>query len=248
MKKMLEKKIAIRKSIKESSPFCKEETERILKKFFNKVPNSTKILVEKYDFDRKKVLEIGCMYGQTLLYWGGTSEGVDIYEPAVKFLRSLGRRVNVFNVEDGFDKLKDKQYEAVYCSNVIEHLIAPHLFLARLHTLLKPQGILAIGVPVMPVFFSCLWKAFGIRGWLAKEHINFFTFKTAKLTLGRAGFEVLEQWSPGLYKFSRPLSRISAGLMPHYLFVCRKIENFTYGTARKSSLNPSWAIDLEGFL
>lgn len=245
MKQILEKSFTIRELIKENSPFYEKETRRILKRFFSKVPNSVRILIERYDFDERKVLDIGCMYGQTLLYWGEQSEGVDIYEPAVKFVRSLGRRAGVFNVEDGFDELKGRQYEAIYCNNLIEHLVAPHLFLVRLHAILKPQGVLAIGVPVAPIFFSCLWKTCGIKGWLAKEHINFFTSKTMKLTLERAGFEVLGQWSPGLYKFSHYLSKISVGLMPHCLFVCRKIENFRYATKRSSSFNPSWATDLK---
>lgn len=245
MKQILEKSFTIRELIKKNSPFCEKETRRILERFFSKVPNSVKILIEKYDFDKIKVLDIGCMYGQTLLYWGEQSEGVDISEPAVKFVRSLGRRVIVFNVEDGFDELKGRQYEAIYCNNLIEHLVAPHLFLVRLHAILKPQGVLAIGVPVAPTFFSYLWKACGIKGWLAKEHINFFTLKTMKLTLERAGFEVLGQWSPGLYKFSHYLSRIGVGLMPHCLFVCRKIENFIYDKKRSSSFNPSWATDLK---
>lgn len=238
-KTLLEKNFAIRGLIKEKSPFHEEETTRILNKFFNKIPNSVRILVDRHEFDKKKVLDIGCMYGQTLLYWGKDSEGVDIYEPAVKFLTSLGVGINLFDVENGFNKLDKRQYEAIYSNNLVEHLIAPHLFLTRLHTLLEPQSILALGVPLLPAFTFILWKLFGFRGWLAKEHINFFTFKTMKLTLERAGFEVLEVWSPGLYKFSRFLSRVGVGLMPHCLFICRKVENFKYGTITTSRYNPS---------
>lgn len=236
---LLEKNFAIKGLIKEKSPFCEEETVRILNKFFNKIPNSVRILVGRHEFDKKKVLDIGCMYGQTLLYWGKDSEGVDIYEPAVKFLRSLGVGINLFDVEDGFNKLDKRRYEAIYSNNLVEHLIAPHLFLARLHKLLEPQSILALGVPLVPAFASVLWRLFGFRGWLAKQHINFFTFKIMKLTLERAGFEVLEAWSPGLYKFSHFLSRIGARLMPHCLFVCRKIENFKYSAAITSRHNLS---------
>jgi len=247
MNKLLEKKVAIRNLIKEKSPFCEEETTRILNKFFEKIPNSAETLINRYHFDKVEVLDVGCLYGQTLLYWGEGSEGVDIYEPSVKFLRSLGVGAYTLNVEDGFDKLGGRQYEAIYCSNLIEHLVAPHLFLIRLNILLKPRGILAIGVPTMPYFISAIWKIFGFKGWLAKEHINFFTFKTIKLTLERSGFEVLECWSPGLYKFSHFLSRFGVRLMPHCLFICRKMENFRYSAAKDLNSSPSWAPELNKF-
>lgn len=236
--KLLEKKLAIINLIKAKSPFCEEETDRILNKFFRKIPNSAKILIERYNFDSMKILDVGCLYGLTLLYWGETSEGIDIYEPSIKFLRNLGVKVYDFNVEDGFDKLRGLQYEAIYCNNLIEHLVAPHLFLARLNIALKPQGILAIGIPTVPDFISALWKIMGFKGWLAKEHVNFFTFKTMKLTLQRAGFEVVESWSPGLYRFSHFLSRLVIRLMPHRLLICKKIENFKYDRGNRY---PSWA-------
>lgn len=247
MNKLSEKMAAIHKMIKEKSPFDTQETRRILKKFFSRVPNSVKILIEKYDFDKKKVLDIGCMYGQTLLYWG-EGEGIDVYEPAGEFLKSLGVKINIFNVEEGFNGLNAERYEAIYCSNLIEHLIAPHLFLMRLNVLLMPQsGILAIGIPVVSGVFSCLWKLFDIKGWLAKEHINFFTTRTARLILERAGFEIIDQRSPGLYKFSPFLSKIVVGLVPHCIFICRKKKDFNYGEARRSGFNPVWAKDLDKF-
>jgi len=239
--------VAIQKMIEERSPFDAQETKRILKKFFSSVPNSVKILIEKYDFDKKKVLDIGCMYGQTLFCWG-EGEGIDVYKPAGEFLKSLGVKINILNVEEGFSGLNAKHYEAIYCNNLIEHLVAPHLFLMRLNALFVSQsGILAIGIPVVSSIFSWLWKAFGIKGWLAKEHVNFFTVRTARLTLERAGFEIIDQWSPGIYRFSRFLSKISVGLVPHCLFICRKKKDFNYDKTGRSGFNPVWAEDLNKF-
>jgi len=245
MKLLLQKNIELINLIREKSCFDSVETTRIINKFFNKVPNSVNLLIRECDFHKKRVIDIGCLYGQTLLYWSKNSEGVDVSERAIQFLKRLGINGYSFNVEDGFNLLQDEKYEAIYCNNLIEHLVAPHLFLMRLNVLLRPQsGILAIGMPVTSGMFSYLWKLFGIKGWLAKEHINFFTIRTARLTLEGAGFEIIGQWSPGLYKFSPFLGKIAVGLMPHCLFICRKKKDFNYDKTRKYSFNPVWAKEL----
>ena len=248
MKLLLQKNIELINSIREKSCFDPVETTRIINKFFNKVPSAVNLLVREHDFHKKRVLDIGCFYGQTLLYWGENSEGIDISERAIRFLKELGINGYNFNVEDGFSPLQDKKYEAIYCNNLIEHLLAPHLFLMRLNVLLLPQsGILAIGMPVTSGMFSCLWKLFGIKGWLAKEHINFFTVRTARLTLERAGFEIIGQWSPRLYKIFSFLGKIVVGLAPHCLFICRKKKDFNYDKTGRSGFNPVWAKDLNKF-
>lgn len=228
MDKLKIKHTEILKEIKQNSPFSEHETKRISKKFFDGIPNSVKILVKQYAFDQKKVLDIGCSFGCSLLYWGKNSEGIDVYKPAIEFLEQMKRKVYPFDVENNFDEIRVKRYEAIYCNNLIEHLISPHLFLLRLNNLLEANGILAIGMPVVPSKFSSIWKILGFRGWLAKQHMGFFTFETMKLTLERAGFDILEWWSPGIYRFSKILSRKLARWMPHILFICKKNENFKH--------------------
>lgn len=247
MDKLKTKYIEILKEIKQTSPFSEKETERISKKFFDGIPNSVKILINRYAFDQKKVLDIGCSFGWSFLYWGKDSEGIELYGPAIEFLEKMKRKIYPLNVENNFDEIRGKKYEAIYCNNLIEHLIAPHLFLLRLNNLLETHGILAIGVPVVPSKFSFIWENLGFRGWLAKQHIGFFTFETMKLTLERAGFEILEWWSPGVYRFSKFLSRVLVRRMPHILFICKKNENFKYDEIRPLDFNPCWAEGIENF-
>lgn len=247
MIKLSRKHSEIRKRIKEHSPFNQEETSQILKTFFNLVPNSVNILVQNYQFDKKKVLDIGCSYGQTLLYWGEDSGGIEIQDKMVRFLESLGKVVYRLNVEEGFSNLKKENYDAIYVNNLIEHLVSPHLFLARLHSLLKPGGILAIGYPVVPPFlFKNLWKLLGYRSWLAVTHINFFTSETAKLTLERAGFKTINYYFPGLYRIPI-LSKLCSSIGIHCLSVCQKIDGFKYNPKRLPEFDPFWAPDLKHF-
>lgn len=244
MKLLLQKNIELINLIREKSCFDATETTRIINKFFNRVPNSVNLLVKECDFHTKKVLDIGCFYGQTLLYWGENSEGVDVSEKAIRFLKGLGINGYNFNVENDFNLLQDKKYEAIHCNNLIEHLVAPHLFLTRLYSILDANGVLAIGLPVVPSFISFLWKKINFRGWLADDHVNFFTLETIKLTLERAGFKVVGQYSPGLYKFSSLLSKLCVKFTPHCLLICKKNNDFKYDKTRNSKFNPLWASEL----
>ena len=246
MSKLTKKYSEIKRLIKEGSPFNEKETNRILNKFFSSIPANVKILVQKYQFDRKKVLDIGCSYGQSLLYWGEKSEGVEIQDYMIQFIKPLNRTVHKLNVEEGFSTLKKENYDAIYSNNLIEHLISPHLFLVRLHSLLKPKGVLAIGHPIMPPFpFRSLWKLLGYRGWLAIEHINFFTPKTAKLMLERTGFKVKEQYFPGISRVHPILGKVCVPIGVHVLSVCQRIDDFKYPSKRLAEFDPSWGSDLK---
>ncbi len=219
-----------------------------MNKFFNSVPTSVRILVQNHQFDKKKVLDIGCSYGQTLLYWREDSEGVEIQYHMVELVKALGRKVHVLNVEDQFQGLSCESYDAIYTNNLIEHLVSTHLFLARLHSLLKPGGILAIGHPIVPPYlFRNLWNLFGYRGWFAVEHINFFTPQTAKLTLERAGFKVKHQYFPGVGRIHPALSKMCVSIGIHLLSICQRIDEFKYNPKRLTEFDPSWASDLTRF-
>lgn len=136
--------------------------------------------------------------------------------------------------------LSEQQYDAIYTNNLIEHLIAPHLFLAKLWHLLKPGGLLAIGHPVVPPkIVHPIWKTIaGSDGFLASEHINFYTPETIKHTLCRSGFEVMSQVGVVLAdgRFA-----LAPSLSPSCLSICRKKEDFRYPKKRLQDFDPEFA-------
>lgn len=242
------KRLELIEEIRGKSPFPKEETERIIKKFFHKIPRSVKILSKRYDLANKKILEIASAYGQTFLYWGPGSEAVEVGSEYIKFLHGLDRKTYSLNVEDGFDGIPAESYDVIFSSNLFEHLVAPHLFIARLYSLLKPGGLLIIAHPVVPaVFARKLWILIGYQGWSAVEHTNFFTPETARLTLEAGGFKVLEQFFPGFPAEPRFLRWVSKPLAIQCISVCKKIEDYHYATTRWSIFEPKWALDLNKF-
>ena len=234
--------------MRERSPLTESETTEIIEKHFARVPSLVSILYRSHGFGDMRVLDVGCGFGQSLLYWGEESEGVEIGERQHRFLSALGRRVTGLNVEDGTAGLQPESFDAVFTNNLLEHLVAPHLYLARLHQLLKPSGILAVGHPVVPATpWKQFWMLQGYNYWLAVEHINFYTPQTARLSLERAGFNVERQYFPRAGSINPLLGRLTAPIGVHVLSVCRKVNDFKYHPKRVPDFDPEWAEDLQAF-
>ena len=106
--------------------------------------------------------------------------------------RALGFEATLANVEDGLPDF-GRRFDGIFCSNLLEHLVAPHLFLLRLHVLLDDDARLFVHVPTMPPFplvDRLIRRTIGHNGYQASEHINAFTPRTLAFTIQRAGFIV----------------------------------------------------------
>jgi len=146
-------------------------------------------IVTAFQLNEKAVLDIGCSFGEHLAHFGHGSTGITITpEDAAEGVRR-GLDVRIGDAEQGLPI--EKTYDAIYCSNLLEHIQAPHRFLTAIRSVLKPGGILVLGVPVVP-FPPILMRFRKFRGALAVSHINFFTGDSLRLTAERAGWHVQE--------------------------------------------------------
>ncbi|MFC1748556.1 methyltransferase domain-containing protein [Pseudomonadota bacterium] len=242
-----EKKIRIIQSIRDQSKFKQREVERIINKSFREIPAGVRLAYDKYGLGEKKVLDIGSGFGSSLMYWGKGSAAVEVQPVIVRFLKEMGFNVYELNVEEGLGIKVRNKFDAVYSMNLIEHLVAPHLFLLRVHKLLKNGGLFVLGHPTTPLWpFESLWKMyFGYQGWVSVEHVNFFTPKTIELMLNRAGFEVENQLNPGLISKSVPKSvqQFFVWCGADVISVARK-KKFRYDSKRVKDFSPRWASDV----
>jgi SAM-dependent methyltransferase len=234
----------ISRLVRARSPWPRDETERVLRDFF--VPaRAVRYVCEAHAFDRQAVLDIGCSHGQHLVHFGPGSAGIDAVERNVEFGRALGFDVTLANVEDGLPDL-GRRFAAIFASNLLEHLVAPHLFLLRLHPLLEPDGKLVIHVPTMPplpVVDRLLKRAIGHNGYLASEHINAFTPRTLAFTVERAGYVVddvvfVGARGRGLLRFGEPLFR-ELGITA--MAIARPKPGFQYPEKRVEAFKPRFA-------
>lgn len=234
--------------VRARSPLSADETERLIRGSFAP-PRVVCFLCKHYGADRLAVLDIGCGRGEHLVHFGPGSVGLDVIERNVEFVRALGYEAVLANVEDGFPAF-ERPFDAVFAANLLEHLVAPHLFLLRLHQLLKPDGLAFIHVPTIPplrAFDGVVRRLLGFNGFQASEHIYAFTPRVGAFLMERAGFQVIDLAFPAardhpLLKWGEPLFR-EAGIT--VTLVARRDPDFVYPEKRVRAFTPDFMADLD---
>lgn len=172
-----------------------------------------------------KTLDIGCGYGEYLVQFGPGSVGLTTTLAEIEYGKGHGLNIVKGNAELidslGFDKL----FEAIWANNLFEHLLAPHAFLLKLKKVARANGLLILGVPVIPAI-PRLMNFNKFRGALAVAHVNFFTRLSLKLTVERAGWRVAAIrpfiFSNGFLDF------LASFIAPHLYVVAHNDLDFKY--------------------
>lgn len=99
---------------------------------------------------RKRILEIGCGVGHFVararVEEGLNIEGIELNDTAVTEAERQGLPVRLLDLHDAA-KLFPEQYDAVCAFQVLEHVADPKAFLEQCCALIKPGGILILGLP-----------------------------------------------------------------------------------------------------
>ena len=233
----------MRERILERAGYSEEENLDIYEKYFKFMPNRLSYSLSKYGLGQARVLDIGCGRGEFLVHFGAGSVGLDSDPERAEFLRRLGIEIVEGNFEDDIS-VPDGTFDAVWCTDVLEHVLSPHLLLRRAHQKLKEHGLLFIGIPTVPssrIVEKIIELAVGWAGYKTMEHINGFTRRTAEFTIERAQFDLLES---GVFithnRFAnRALSPVLNNLTGQTLIIARK------STTRERPLTyaPAWAAE-----
>ena len=93
------------------------------------------------DYTFTTVLDIGCGYGRDK----------KIFEDNGKLVTAIDIQPKVENiiVADYMDWVSNKQYDCIWCCHILEHQLNTNLFLKKVHSDLKENGIFAVTVPPM---------------------------------------------------------------------------------------------------
>jgi len=173
----------------------------------------------------KKVLDLGCGYGEYMQLFGGGSVGITTTPHEVEYGTARGIDIRLGNVERIDELGLPRDFDAIWANNLFEHLLSPHSFLMKLKTLTKPEALLILGVPVVPVI-PALMQLPKFRGALAHAHINFFTRRSLRLTVERAGWQV-SAVRP-FVATSRTADDALGAFMPHLYTVAKNDASFRY--------------------
>ena len=159
-----------------------------------------------------RVLEIGCGSGATLAALkarGAVSHavGVEVDPHAAEAARGVFDTVLQGMVEGAAieEHVPAGSRDAIFCLDVLEHLVDPWAQVRRLAPLLAPGGLFVVSVPNIrngKFIRQLLFKGdFRYRdaGLLDRTHLRFFTLETARELLTQADLDVILARDPRTY-------------------------------------------------
>jgi 2-polyprenyl-3-methyl-5-hydroxy-6-metoxy-1,4-benzoquinol methylase len=189
-------------------------------------------IATKFDLPNKRVLDIGCGYGEYMQRFGPASIGITTRAIEVEYGAIKKRDIRIGNAEFLKDTLTtNERFDVIWCNNILEHLLSPHSFLVHLKEFSHNETILILGTPIVPIV-SSLTQLKKFRGSLAVEHINFFNYKTYQLTAEYAGWKVTSLRS---FVFQNSiLDYLTHTIAPHLYLIAQNNTDYHYPTRKLS--------------
>jgi 2-polyprenyl-3-methyl-5-hydroxy-6-metoxy-1,4-benzoquinol methylase len=125
------------------------------------------------------ILDVGCGSGANsvaLAAKGHRVRGVDISPAAIERYCSRGFEGKVGDFDNGLD-YPAASFDAVFCSEVIEHMTSPEILAAEMSRVLKPGGLLVLSTPNSAFW---LYRVLAVLGYTVSElqhpkHFHFFS-------------------------------------------------------------------------
>lgn len=144
----------------------------------------------RYDFDKKKIVEIGCGRGEYLTLMsqvGWDVYGIEHLGSSVDHANNTGLRVEKAYPENAETRLNGAPFDAFVIFNFLEHIPNINDFLSGIRTNLTQDGMGLIEVPN----FDMMVRESMSTEFIA-DHIYYFSEATLKRTLEINGFDVIE--------------------------------------------------------
>ena len=145
-------------------------------------------------------VEIGCGSGMTARRLSpsmGRLTATDISDGMIDHARRLHAEengpANLDYAVATLDDLKDRQVDAVLAFNVLHLLPDRDAALARIHAMLRPNGMLVSKTPCVGGAYQAMRAAIMPMQWLGKapETLRYFTPAQLEASVRKAGFEIL---------------------------------------------------------
>jgi SAM-dependent methyltransferase len=162
------------------------------------------------------VLDVGCGGGgnaRLLSARGRIVDGITLSAREAEEARAFCASIYQHDLETGLPPLPaERLYDAVICSHVLEHIVAPEALLTAIRAHLAPSGVLIVALPNL-----MFWKSrvrllrgdfdYTESGLMDRTHVRWYSFASARRLLERHGFKVIEAVAEGGLPLG-PLRRI----------------------------------------
>jgi len=169
--------------------------------YHNKVYEYINPDILKYTPSNKKILDVGCgtgALGETLKKKGNIVYGIDISKRSVEIAKKRLDRVIQIDMEAENKLLfKESSFDLIIFGDVLEHFRDPLSVLNNTKSYLKKDGQIIISLPNIANWEIRLKLLFGKfdyqkEGILDDTHVKFFTLKTAKELIKKAGLKIIK--------------------------------------------------------
>ena len=143
----------------------------------------------------QRLVDIGSAYGFFLMFAkkrGLDVLGLEISTETSRYARQHGIDVRASSLMDA--ELESDSFDIVTMNNVLEHTLNPVAELGKAFSILKPSGVIYVGVPNWDSLVSRV-DGYGWRMKSWPNHLFYFTPETLGRMLVKAGFTVRETFT-----------------------------------------------------
>jgi 2-polyprenyl-6-hydroxyphenyl methylase/3-demethylubiquinone-9 3-methyltransferase len=143
-----------------------------------------------------KVLDAGCgggLFVREMSAWGYDVTGIDLSEAALGLAARRAPSAKLIRADLGQTlPLEHESFDAVFSTEVVEHLLDAKTFFSELSRVLKPGGLLALTTPYHGLVKNVLIAILGFDRHFdpTGSHIRFFTNRSLAHLLQESGFAV----------------------------------------------------------
>jgi SAM-dependent methyltransferase len=138
--------------------------------------------------------------------------GIDIAPSFVEAARQAGVQAERVDIDNEALPYPDDFFQAIFCGEVLEHLVDPDRLLDEVHRVLSPEGVCVLTTPNLAAWHNRLalllgaqpfpdtvsvryphaGKLFPLPGESLGLHLRVFTYRALREVLARHGFTVVE--------------------------------------------------------
>jgi SAM-dependent methyltransferase len=148
--------------------------------------------------EARTVLDLGCGNGRAsrmLADAGKRVVGLDIASAALRKAAAIGTSGSISYVEGSCEAgfpFRSESIDAIYCAEVIEHLVDPRIPLAECRRVLRPGGTLFVSTPYHGRVKNILIASVGFERHFdpSGPHIRFFTPRSLASLMRLHGFSI----------------------------------------------------------
>ena len=171
----------------------------LLQKFWHTRKLNEVLNITNNSNNLEKILDVGCASGWFISqvnkkYHKASCFGIDIYDAAILYARKNYPKIN-FKVADA-NKIpyKEKTFDLVICTEVLEHVDNPKEVLLEIKRVLKKRGVTVIELDSGSMLFSIawfIWRQFKGKIW-NDAHLHSFNVKKLETLIKSCDFKIVK--------------------------------------------------------